>query len=477
MKPPRTLRRLPFALCMLCALPAQPSQAAGGIDPAWRRLSPVQLRNGPAHVPARPAPQAADNPGGALLDLPAAIALAVAWHPSIAEAVGNLYQQGEGINVAEAGYYPQVSGGVKAGVDSGYNGARGSRALSLSLKQMLYDFGKVRSGVDMAQAKAAQAQANILLAIGQVVRDTAYAFIEVCRYEQLLAIARQQVSGIGGIVALARQRSDLGASTRSDVVQAQSRADGAQALLQEYKAQLARWQATLTSLLGRSYVPALNEAPSPRLEGACTPTAPAGDTQPAVLAALAQRSEARAQLNQARAQAFPTLSLEPSVNHYLDNDYDRDNPYIDRTQAGLYLNLEVPIYQGGATSARTRAAGHALAAADSAEDAARLHARQGLAEAQAQTASLDLRLQSLQARQVSITEARGLYERQYLDLGTRPLLDLLNAEQEIHQARFDLANTLADQQRLRVDCLYERGALRRAMGLEGLAVQGVEILP
>lgn len=465
-----------FMVWMVLLIYALPGLAADDIEQGLRQLSPTQLRGAPAEVPSRPSQPA---PAGALerVDLAAAVALAVNWHPSITQAVGNLLQQGEGINVAEAGYYPQVSGGLKAGVDSGYNGARGTQALSVSLKQMLYDFGKVRSGVDVAKARAAQAQANILLAVDQVARDSAYAFIETQRNEQLLAIARAQVSGIGGIVDLAQQRADWGASTRSDVVQAQSRADGARAVLQEYKAQLARWQATLANLLGRSYSPALVETPSPALLEACGPGTAPGDLPPAVLAALAQRSEARAALSQAKAQAFPTLSLEPSVNHYLDNDYDRDNPYIDRTQAGIYLNLEVPIYQGGATSARARAAGHALTAADSAEDAARLQARQGLAEAQAQTAGLSLRLQALQARQASIREARGLYERQYLDLGTRPLLDLLNAEQEIHQARFDLANTQADQQRLAVDCLYNRGALRRTLGLNGKTVQGVEIQP
>ncbi|MFP3498332.1 TolC family protein, partial [Pseudomonas sp. SIMBA_059] len=127
---------------------------------------------------------------------------------------------------------------------------------------------------------------------------------------------------------------------------------------------------------------------------------------------------------------------------------NRDNSRMDRTQAGIYLNVEVPIYQGGAISARSRAAGHALTAADSAEDAARLQARRGLAEAMAQTSGLGRRLTSLEARQVSIQEARMLYGRQYLDLGTRPLLDLLNAEQEIYQSRFELAGTRSDLLRL-----------------------------
>nr|WP_277818085.1 TolC family outer membrane protein [Pseudomonas putida] len=467
---------LPGAVALLALIWNPVAQAADDIDPSLRTIGPSLLRDAPDAIPARPAAgQAATH--GDRLGLAEAVLAAAQWHPSIAEAVGNLYKQGEGINVARAGYYPQLSGGIRTGYDSGYGGDRSSQALNLSLKQMLYDFGKVDSAVDAAKAAAARAQANILLVIDDLARDTAYAWIETRRYEQLMVIAREQINGVNAIAGMARQRSDMGASTRSDVVQAESRVEGARATLEEYQAQYQRWRSTLAALLGRVSPPALAEETPPELDQACKRPPQGDDRLPAVLMALALRAQSQAELAQAKAEAYPTLSLQPQVNHYLDNDYDRDNNRLDRTQAGIYLNLEVPIYQGGAISARSRAAGYALTAADSAEDAARLQARRGLAEAMAQTSGLGRRLSSLQARQASIKEARMLYGRQYLDLGTRPLLDLLNAEQEIYQSRFELAGTRSDLLRLDVDCLYNTGALRMALGLEGRNLQGVEIEP
>ena len=461
-----------MALCLPCV-----SQAADDtIDPALLDLSPHRLQSPQRQDGALPQ-RFGSTASATALGLQDAVGRAVNWHPDIAQAVADLYQQGEGINVAEAGYYPQISGGIRTGVDSGYGGDRSTQALSLSLKQMLYDFGKVDNAVEAAKARAARTQAQILLAIDQTARETAYAWIEVRRYRNLIEIARQQIEGVGDIVELARQRSDMGASTRSDLIQAQSRADGALATLQDYKAQYARWQAALSTLLGLSGpVEIAGEFPQGSA-AACQRAQPETGVLPAVLVAQAQRSEAQAELARARAEAYPTLSLEPTVNHYLDSSYNDNNPALDRTQAGIYLNLEVPIYQGGAISARSRAAGHALTAADAAQDTAVLLATQGLAEARAQTASLGWRLDALQQRQGSISEARVLYGQQYLDLGTRPLLDLLNAEQEIHQSRFELAGTQADLQRLQVDCLYNSGGLRRAFGLEDRPVQGVRILP
>ncbi|WP_338444607.1 TolC family outer membrane protein [Pseudomonas sp. LTR0] len=453
------------------------AQAADDIDPHLRQIGPSLLRDAPEAVPARPPIGMAPVASGERLSLTDAVLQAAQWHPSIAEAIGNLYKQGEGINVARAGYYPQISGGLRTGYDTGYGGDRNSQALNLSLKQMLYDFGKVDSAVNAAQAAAARAQANILLVVDDLARDTAYAWIETRRYEQLLTIARDQIRGVGDIAGMARQRSDMGASTRSDVVQAESRVESARATLEEYQSQYERWRSTLAALMGRVTPPALAEGSPAELNQACKRPAQGDDRLPAVLMALAQRAQGQAELAQAKAEAYPTLSLQPQVNHYLDDDYNRDNSRLDRTQAGIYLNVEVPIYQGGSISARTRAASHALTAADSAEDAARLQARRGLAEAMAQTSGLSRRLTSLEARQASIQEARMLYGRQYLDLGTRPLLDLLNAEQEIYQSRFELAGTRSDLLRLDVDCLYNNGALRTAFGLEGRNLQGVEIQP
>ncbi|SDG15826.1 outer membrane protein, adhesin transport system [Pseudomonas abietaniphila] len=482
----KCVRRHPWPMVLLTIglqhLIHLPAQADEYIDPGLRSISPSRLQHQPGDK--QPKPRSSQSPVAAVpgkedtqtLGLEQAVRLAVDWHPSISEAIGTLYQQAEGINVAEAGYYPQIAGGIKGGYNSGYGSDASSQSVSISLKQMLYDFGKVSNAVEAARAKAARSQASILLAIDQVGRDTAFAYVEVQRYQRLIDIARQQIQGIGGIVDLAKQRSDMGASTRSDVVQAQSRAEGGMATLQEYKAQYARWQATLGNLLGRQTSPQVTDAFPDSLNQSCN-TPVITDALPAVLQAAAQRTQAQAELAQAKAEAYPTLSLEPSFNQYLDNNYDSQNPAIDRTQVGIFLNLEVPIYQGGAISARSRAAGYALTAADAAEDAARLQARQGLSESQAQTSGLTRRLNSLEFRETTIKEARELYGRQYLELGTRPLLDLLNAEQEIHQSRFDLANTQADLRRLQIDCLYNSGALRRAFGIDHSTIQHVEILP
>ena len=169
--------------------------------------------------------------------------------------------------------------------------------------------------------------------------------------------------------------------------------------------------------------------------------------------------------------------MDPELTQYLDSNDNNVQNGRDRTRYGVFLNVKMPIYQGGAINARKASAEQALRTAQAASDAARLSVRQGLLEARDQISSLAQRLTTLDFRERSITETKDLYQQQYLELGTRPLLDLLNAEQEIHQARMDRENTSADLRRLKIDCLYNTGGLRTAFHLDNSAIQGVEIQP
>jgi adhesin transport system outer membrane protein len=74
-----------------------------------------------------------------------AVKIAIQRSPDISQSIATLAGQNSGVDVAKAGYYPQLSGGITTGDLS--SGERGRQLLTLSATQMLYDFGKVKSGV------------------------------------------------------------------------------------------------------------------------------------------------------------------------------------------------------------------------------------------------------------------------------------------------------------------------------------------
>ena len=89
-----------------------------------------------------------------------AVKIAVLRHPDIAQSISSLSSQNANIDVAKAGYYPQLTGGLGTGDMT--SGEAGRQLLTLSATQMLYDFGKVKSGVNVEKARLHVAQANVL---------------------------------------------------------------------------------------------------------------------------------------------------------------------------------------------------------------------------------------------------------------------------------------------------------------------------
>lgn len=394
------------------------------------------------------------------------VGLAVDWHPAINQELGRILQEGEQIRVAKAAYLPQVQGGISTQFHSNTEGGatrRQVQMLNLSVSQMLYDFGKVSSSVGVAQAGELVAQAGLLSMVDEVARDTAGTVVDALRYAQLLRVAREQVDGVAAIAALARRRNELGASNQSDAVQAQARLAAARAAVLSMETERARWLSNLQSLTGLREPPEIDEELPLAMGRSCMTAKPQWDSIPAMLEARAERLRARAEQDLARANGLPTLSLKGQSNRALNSmpaSYNGD---------GVTVALEVsaPLYQGGATVAQRRAATYATGAADAAMEKVRVKTERQLYETVTRALSGNEREDILLERERSTRQTRDLYRKQYLDLGTRSLLDLLNAEQELHQARMETINHRFDMSLLQLDCLQLSGGLRRFMGLGG----------
>lgn len=182
------------------------------------------------------------------MTLQEAVKIAIQRNPDISQAISTLAGQNAGIDVAKAGYYPQISGGITTGDLS--SGERGRQLLTLNATQMLYDFGKVKSGVSVEKAKLQVEQANVLVSIDDIALDVAQSIINIQRYLQLNKIAEQQIAGIQRIQEIANLRANAGISSQADPIQAQSYLQAAQSGLIAQQSLLRQYQQHLRTLLG-----------------------------------------------------------------------------------------------------------------------------------------------------------------------------------------------------------------------------------
>ena len=182
------------------------------------------------------------------LDFLDAIRQALQRRPEITQGIAEVAQQQANIDTVKSQYFPQISGGFNTGDFT--TGERGRQVFSISATQMLYDFGKIKSAVTVEQAKLMQDQAQLLLEIDDISYQVANAIVNIKRYEELVKIADQQISGIGRIAEIARLRAQAGISSQADPIQAQSNLEAAQSTKVVQEAQLHQYQQKLRTLLG-----------------------------------------------------------------------------------------------------------------------------------------------------------------------------------------------------------------------------------
>ncbi|MEK5782269.1 TolC family protein, partial [Acinetobacter baumannii] len=98
---------------------------------------------------------------------------------------------------------------------------------------------------------------------------------------------------------------------------------------------------------------------------------------------------------------------------------------------------------GGATSSQIRAASFAEEAAKAQLNAVYLQVLDQIRNSREQIENKQRQMQVLMSRQATTVRTKELYQEQY-KLGTRSLVDLLNAEQAIHGANSELETARYD---------------------------------
>jgi adhesin transport system outer membrane protein len=266
---------------------------------------------------------------------------------------------------------------------------------------------------------------------------------------------------------LVKDRSQHGASSRSDDMQAAARVQGAKTNRAEIGSQALKWQATLQSLTGLSGAKVAKNTPD-WLDTICASVQNDAPNSASIALAEAEKREALAELEFEKAKIYPTLSVEAGTS------YD----VLDAAQSGeridyrVGLNLRSSLYDGGARNASVAAATQVASGADESIRAAKLEASAAITTAVVQISSIKEMLPLLDQRDSTLRETRDLYRDQYIELGTRTLIDLLNAEQEIHQAAFDRVNSRSDLRKLGIVCMYSAGQTRQRLNVADMVTAG-----
>ena len=163
-------------------------------------------------------------------------------------------------------------------------------------------------------------------------------------------------------------------------------------------------------------------------------------TNPAVLAAFHNVDAAELQVKIAEAALGPNLSLNAQVQQRYDFQQSNDQ----RTSAQLTATLTVPIYEGGAVYSQVRAAKETLGQTRLQADQARDQVRQQVVAAWGNLEASKAQILAAQA-QISASEVALNGVREEAKVGQRTTLDVLNAQQDLLNARVSLVSAQHDR--------------------------------
>jgi outer membrane protein len=378
------------------------------------------------------------------------------------------------VAIAKAAGRPQVSATVglnRTLTQSGLliNGGKGPTVTAgVDLSYPLYQGGAVKNSVRAAQTRVEAGRATLTAVEGDVFTQATTAYMDVIRDRSVVELNQNNVRVLETNLQATQDRFQIGDLTRTDVAQSQARLQLGRSQLAVAQGQLTASEATYRQVIG--HAPG-QLAPPPPL-----PPLPATDDE-AVRIALADNPDlisisrqaiaAGYDVNVARASRLPTLSAVGSET-YVSNLGRSNTPFANTgnaTTAGL--SARVPIFQGGLPAARIRQAqaqqGQTLEQVVGTERAVVQAARAAFANYEAAQDSIQAQTVAVQANELALEGNRAEQS-----VGTRTIIEVLNAEQELLNSQVALVSAKRDAYVAGFQLLNAMGqAQAQYLGLDG----------
>lgn len=313
--------------------------------------------------------------------------------------------------------------------------------VGLSVQQNLFSGFRRANGTKQAEASVRSGRASLANTEQQVLLQAVTAYMDVLQYSAIVRLRNQNIGVLDEQLRAARNRFEVGEVTRTDVSQAEARLRGAVSEYNFAESNLLSARATYRQVVGQEPKNLAPAKPARNIPGSLDAALSLGHRQhPAVISAIYGEEAAAFAVNVAEGALLPTLSVEGSVGYSINPTQQLD----ESSSASAMLQLNVPIYQGGGEYSEVRQAKEERNQALLQIDVARQQVRADIFSAwgvlKAATASIDSARSQVNAASVALTGVR-----EEANVGQRTTLDVLNAEQELFDARVSLVVAERDQ--------------------------------
>ena len=386
---------------------------------------------------------------------------AIATRPDLKQRLAMEEAAKAAVEVALAPYRPTLDLSAFAGgrweQDLRFQGEAALRG-----RQYIFDGFGIEAGVEAAEARLNQTKGEVAESTALIALEAVRAHLDVLRCQALADIAADNLKVLRRLYGQVRELGAGGRLTDADVAQAKTRVALAEADLADrlgtLAAAIARYVAVVGVAPDNLTAPTLPVDLRPATEAEAV--AAALESHPSLIAKDAAVAERQADIKKAES------SFYPQVDALAEATVDRNVRDLDNERAGVFLGGEVTwnLYSGGADTARVAGAEAEAKAAGFALDEQRRIVSEEAMVAYRRLVAAEAQYAPLNDAEAAARKLYGAYAQQF-EAGTRPLLDLLDAEGERTGAALRGADLRLRLALAHYELLYATGRLPAALGL------------
>lgn len=363
----------------------------------------------------------------------------------------------ETVAIARAGLRPQVvaNAGVNQDLFNSGSGEPRNFSVGVDVSYPLFNGGRVRNQIGAANLRVEAGRADLRATEGDIFTEAVGAYMDVIRDRSIVALNENQVRVLRTNLEATRDRFEVGDLTRTDVAQSEARLALAESALATAQGRLRTSEEGFRRVIGE--LPTELDPPPvlPRLPD--TPdqaVAIALENNPDLRAISAQVRAAGLDIDVIRADRLPTVNAVTGAD-YLNrlgsaNELLSGTPIPGQalppnevTGGSIGVTARIPIYQGGSVGARVR---QASAIRTQLVETAIETERLIIARTRAAFATYRAALEAIESNTVAVAANQLALEgtRAENTVGTRNVLDVLNAEQELLNSEVQLVTARRD---------------------------------
>jgi len=396
---------------------------------------------------------------GTVLTLNDCMDRALVNHPAIRSARENMNAGKGRVLQASSPYLPQITASTGYSENHAQGGAFGenitkSYTTTLSVNQVLYDFGRTGNALDSAQFGTQAAEMDVDRVVQEVLLNVKQAYYALLQAKKLLGVAQKTLEQTESHLKQSEAFFRAGSRPKFDVTRATVDVNNARLGLINAKNTVRVNTIALFNAMGLDPVrdveiedifskpatlPSLDQAQSEALTN-----------RPEMLKAESDISAARSRLKAAQANYLPTLSANGAYNwaHGTQqmgsfNGVPLQGDVQDSWNAGVMLSI--PLFEGGLTRGRVGEARANELALEAQRDSLRQSVLLEINRAYADLESAAARIEVMDSSVKSALESLGLAEGRY-KAGVGPSLEVTDARVASMKAETDQVQALYDYQ-------------------------------